>query len=1405
MTTFTVTITTDELDDLDGMGTVSLANFGGAGDLSLREAISLANAMAGVDTITFASGMGDAFENDALIRLTQGELVATEALNIDGSTAGGAVVITGDADGDDLTVMGTDITDVAASGAGLLDDNSRVLNITANTGTSTLTGLTITGGRTTGSNAYGGGVSSVGAITLANSTVSGNSTTGQDANGGGIYSRGATTLTNSTLSGNSTAGNSANGGGIAVFDQITITNSIVLGNTTSFAGLGSDEIFEATFSGGDGTPEFLGGNIVGAIGGNIVGANSSAFDISGLSNVVNADPAQVFALTQGNTADASILAGVLGDNGGPVETIALLADALNPALDVGDAPNGVTTDANGNARMVDLDGVNNGGTVDAGAVELAALPEADSLIVTTTADVVDAFDGETSLREAIAFANATSGVDTVSFASGVGETFEAGGTIRLTQGELLVTEAIDIVGVTDTDGNPLIRITGDANGDDVLGADGNTDVGASLGSNVLSDNSRVLNLQTVASTESSISGLIITGGRTTADDEGGAGIRSQQSLSVANSIIVGNSTDGDVSRGGGIFSRFGLTLENSEVSGNATYGDNASGGGIYSTANFTILSNSTVDGNSTSGFISRGGGLYVNGELNLANSTISNNATSGQYSDGGGFNARNLRAVNSTISQNSTSGTDSEGGGAFIGGVGFLDNTTVTGNFTAGDQSTGGGIYSRGEQFIDNSIILGNETRYAGVGGDEIYETTLGGNDGTPTFGGANIVGANAMAFDTTGLANVFNADPANTFEMTQIVGSVVAGVLADNGGPVETIALLDGGAAEGVGDASLIPLEGDFRIDVDGDGDTLGTISLDANGNLRLIGALDLGAVEAPEAPSLIVTTSDDIVDAFDGETSLREAIAFANGQAGDDIISFDATVFTGGADSVIRLTQGELLITDGVTIDGASGTQVLITGDANGDDLLLPVADSFFTLVFGNSNIADNSRVFNIDALNRTVVLQNLSITGGVTSGDPGDERGAGVRLTNGSLELKDSLVLGNFAAVDGGGVSNGSDNGILTITNSSVILNQSGRVGGGLDSSIGGTQTIIENSEFNANQTVYRGGAIYANGGDTVVRGSTFTNNFAGVAGGAIAANNGEILTAINATFAGNSTNDIGGAVYNGTSSDTTIVNSTLTNNTAVNFGGGISNAGTTLTLENSILLGNMAMTDEELSGNLLSVALVNFNIIGTGTVSDPGGGFINADPTLVFEQTETGGDGSTIVGVISDNGGPVNTVALRAALDNPALDTGLPPADLVDANGNPREIDISGLNNGGTVDAGAVEVFAESPSLLVTTADDLVNPFDGETSLREAIAFANDMTGADTITFASGMGEAFENDVLIRLTQGELVATEALNIDGSTAGGAVVITGDADGNDVTVMGTDITDVAASGAGLLDDNSR
>ena len=70
-------------------------------------------------------------------------------------------------------------------------------------------------------------------------------------------------------------------------------------------------------------------------------------------------------------------------------------------------------------------------------------------------------------------------------------------------------------------------------------------------------------------------------------------------------------------------------------------------------------------------------------------------------------------------------------------------------------------------------------------------------------------------------------------------------------------------------------------------------------------------------------------------GGLSLRDAVDLANASAGADIITFDGTVFTGDSASLIRLTMGEIEITDAVTIDGSTATGVTITGDAAGDDL--------------------------------------------------------------------------------------------------------------------------------------------------------------------------------------------------------------------------------------------------------------------------------------------------------------------------------------------------------------------------------------------------------------------------------------------------------------------------------------
>ena len=94
---------------------------------------------------------------------------------------------------------------------------------------------------------------------------------------------------------------------------------------------------------------------------------------------------------------------------------------------------------------------------------------------------------------------------------------------------------------------------------------------------------------------------------------------------------------------------------------------------------------------------------------------------------------------------------------------------------------------------------------------------------------------------------------------------------------------------------------------------------------------ATDLSNADTSSITALIANDGGDGI-------SLREAIVASNNTTGDDTITFDSSVFTGGTNSLIRLTQGELEITETLTIDASMATDVTITGDANGDDITLP-----------------------------------------------------------------------------------------------------------------------------------------------------------------------------------------------------------------------------------------------------------------------------------------------------------------------------------------------------------------------------------------------------------------------------------------------------------------------------------
>ena len=83
-----------------------------------------------------------------------------------------------------------------------------------------------------------------------------------------------------------------------------------------------------------------------------------------------------------------------------------------------------------------------------------------NITVTTLADTVNAGDGVTSLREALALANGNGrDADTITFAAGL-----AGGTLFLTSGQQLAitTDGITIDGDIDGDGTPDITIDADS-------------------------------------------------------------------------------------------------------------------------------------------------------------------------------------------------------------------------------------------------------------------------------------------------------------------------------------------------------------------------------------------------------------------------------------------------------------------------------------------------------------------------------------------------------------------------------------------------------------------------------------------------------------------------------------------------------------------------------------------------------------------------------------------------------------------------------------------------------------------------------------------------------------------------------------------------------------------------------
>ncbi|HQR34456.1 MAG TPA: CSLREA domain-containing protein, partial [Blastocatellia bacterium] len=543
----------------------------------------------------------------------------------------------------------------------------RIFNIPGLVLSYTISGLTISNGKTAGGE-NGGGIYSNSPLTLTNCVILNNETSNNgfgSSGGGGVYLRGyngsftgctfsgntagqggaiafdggaALTLTNCTVSGNTAygsrggggilnyaaAGNStltvinstiahnagSNGGGITTWtatpDQTattTLRNSIIAHNTSSNFQVGT------TFGG---TP------IVTSLGNNLSSDGGGGF-LNQASDKLNTDPQLL----------------PLGNYGGTTQTHALLA--TSPAIDAGTATGAPANDQRGFARG------GNGRGFGADGYDIGAYEVRPKFINVTTGN--DANSGATLALPIKTIAHG------IAIASLGDDLMIASGTYP--ENNLVVGAFINFQGAgaasTIVNGGQINR---------VFQINGGSQVG--------------------------ISNLTITNGRTVSGQPGGGGINNAGTLSLANCVISGNSApDGG---GGGIRSvgaTASLTITNSTISGNNA---GTGGAGIVHAGGMLTILNSTISGNG--GAVQAGGLSFNSGTGVLTNCTISGNTASlwpgGIHHFGSSGNSSSLLLTNCTVTDNNSDGTHggilTQDTGGAISVITQLKNTIVAGN-----------------------------------------------------------------------------------------------------------------------------------------------------------------------------------------------------------------------------------------------------------------------------------------------------------------------------------------------------------------------------------------------------------------------------------------------------------------------------------------------------------------------------------------------------------------------------------------------------------------------------------------------------------------------------------------------------------------------------------------------------
>ncbi|MCR9272669.1 MULTISPECIES: Hint domain-containing protein [Mameliella] len=264
-----------------------------------------------------------------------------------------------------------------------------------------------------------------------------------------------------------------------------------------------------------------------------------------------------------------------------------------------------------------------------------------------------------------------------------------------------------------------------------------------------------------------------------------------------------------------------------------TGGSVGGGGAVYIAGDATLIVEAcTFTGNAAPN--GPGGAIWNNGTLTITDSTFAYNHAFGK--GGAVFSQGVMTATNTTFTNNTViAGYPGEGGGISASGNASTQLTlidcTVTDNVAAGTGATGGGIFQQfGSMALTNTIVSGNTAD----------------------------IGPNVTGDFTDNGGNVIDVDRALIFGTN---------TLAYNGGPVATVALVDGATnpALDVGVSALADARGKPLYDVPGVGND-GSAFADAGAyEVQCFAGGTRIAVPGGTLPVAELRTGD-IVDTADG-----------------------------------------------------------------------------------------------------------------------------------------------------------------------------------------------------------------------------------------------------------------------------------------------------------------------------------------------------------------------------------------------------------------------------------------------------------------------------------------------------------------------------------------------------------